>query len=170
MKPIDIEQIIADVRDDVARKRADGSYPVGLEEELEAEFRTILTHGRRGVTDRNAEVSRLIDEIRQAGTEISGLTPVSSKIPGMSLVHRVIRRLIARQTMGLASQVRFLEDRQLQLLRIIADQGKAMEDADTSLAAGLSKHVMDRIAVIDHLSILVTEFETRIKNLEVRNQ
>jgi len=157
------------IREDVAKKRAAGMYPVGLEEELEAEFRSILAHGRRGVADRNTEVVRLLGEIHQALSEINGLTAAESRIPGLSLVHRVIRRLIARQTMGLASQVRSLEEAQLKLLRILVDQGRVMEDADTSLAAGLSKHVMDRVAVIDHLSVLVTELEARIRKLERRD-
>ncbi len=166
LKQVDIEQVLAEIRDDVAKKRAEGSYPPGLEQELEAEFQTILSYTKRGITDRAAEIARLSAEIRQNTHEISGLTPAHSRIPGMSIFHRIIRRLIARHTMGLAAQVRASEENKVRLLEILAEQSKAHEDADQRLVASLSKHVLDRVAVIDHLTILVTELEAKIRKIE----
>lgn len=158
--------MLAEIREEVARKRAEGRYPLGLEQELEAEFQIILSLTQRGVIDRTAEIAKLSNAIRHTTNEITGLTPVHSRIPGMSLVHRFIRRLVARQTMGLAGQVRAAEEQKVRLLEILAEQSKAHEDTDQRLVASLSKHVLDRIAVIDHLAILVTELEAKIRKIE----
>ena len=166
LKQVDIEQVLAEIRDNVAKKRADGSYPPGLEQELEAEFQTILSYTKRGITDRSAEIARLSTEVRHNTHEITGLTPAHSRIPGMSIIHRIIRRVIARHTMGLAAQVRASEESKVRLLEIMAEQSQAHEDADQRLVASLSKHVLDRVAVIDHLTILVTELEAKIRKIE----
>jgi hypothetical protein len=166
LRHFDIEQVLAEIRDDVAKKRSEGLYPPGLEQELEAEFKTILSHTKRGITDRAAEIERLSKEIRRNENEITGLTPVHSRIPGISIFHRIVRRLIARQTMGLASQVRAYEESKLRLLEILAEHGRSQEDSDQRLVQSLAKHVLDRIAVVDHLSIIVTELEARIREIE----
>jgi hypothetical protein len=166
LKQFDIDQVLAEIRDDVAKKRAEGMYPPGLEQQLEAEFQTILSFTKRGVIDRTAEITVLSNAIRQSTNEITGLTPAHSRIPGMSVIHRIIRRLVARQTMGLAAQVRASEEHKVRLLEILAEQSNSHEDADQRLVASLSKHVLDRIAVIDHLAILVTELEAKIRKIE----
>ena len=166
LKQVDIEQVLAEIRDDVAKKRAEGSFPPGLEQELEAEFQTILSYTKRGITDRAAEIERLAAEIRHSHHEITGLTPAHSRIPGMSIIHRIVRRVIARHTMGLAAQVRASEESKVRLLEILAEQSRAHEDADQRLVQNLSRHVLDRVAVIDHLTILVTALEAKIRKLE----
>jgi hypothetical protein len=166
LKQVDIDQVLAEIRDDVVRKRSEGSYPPGLEQELEAEFQTILSYTKRGITDRAAEIARLSDEIRRNVNEITGLTPAHSRIPGGSIFHRIVRRIIARHTMGLAAQVRACEESKVQLLQIMAEQSRANHDADQRLVASLSKHVLDRVAVVDHLTILVTELEAKIRKIE----
>ncbi len=166
LKQIDIERLISEIRDEVASKRAEGAYPPGLEQELEAEFRLILSHSKRGLVDRSREVNRLFEELQKDLSHLSGLTPANSRIPGLSIVHRIIRRLVSRQTMGLAGQIRTVEQRNQEIMRILAEQGKLLEDADVSLAAGLTKHVLDRVAVVDHLAYLVTELEARVRKLE----
>lgn len=166
LKQVDIEQVLAEIRNDVEKKRSEGSYPPGLEQELEAEFQTILSYTRQGITDRAAEIARLSDDIRRNLNEITGLTATRSRVPGVSIVHRVIRRLISRQTMGLAAQVRASEESKVQLLQIMAEQSVAHHDADKRLVENLSKHVLDRVAVIDHLTILMTELESRISKIE----
>lgn len=165
LKQVDIEQVLAEIRNDVEKKRSEGSYPPGLEQELEAEFQTILSYTRQGITDRAAEIARLSDDIRRNLNEVTGLTATHSRVPGVSIVHRVIRRLISRQTMGLAAQVRASEESKVQLLQIMAEQSVAHHDADKRLVENLSKHVLDRVAVIDHLTILMTELESRISKI-----
>jgi hypothetical protein len=48
----------------------------------------------------------------------------------------------------------------------LVSDARGREDADHRMVANLSKHVLDRVAVIDHLYFVVTELETRIRKLE----
>ena len=45
---------------------------------------------------------------------------------------------------------------------------KAQQSADNRVVRELSQHVLDRVAVVDHLAILTTELEARVRNLESR--
>ena len=166
LKQVDIEQVLAEIRDDVAKKRSEGSYPPGLEQELEAEFQTILSYTKSGINDRALEIERLAADVRHNAREITGLTSANSRIPGLSIIHRIVRRVIARHTMGLAAQVRAAEESKVLLLEILAEQSRAHIDADQRLVLNLSKHVLDRMAVIDHLAILVSALEGKIRKLE----
>ena len=155
MKQVEIEEILAGIQETVARRRAEGVYPIGLENELEAEFKFMLSLTHRGEAERADALALLLKEALRAADEVSGLAPAKSRIPFVGIFHRVVRRLIARQTRGLAAQQRAVND---------AVRGR--EDADHRMVASLSKHVLDRVAVIDHLYFVVTELETRIRKLE----
>ena len=72
--------------------------------------------------------SRLSAEVRHNTHEITGLTLAHSRIPGMSIIHRIVRRVIARHTMGLAAQVRASEESKVRLLEIMAEQSQAHVD------------------------------------------
>lgn len=166
MKHVDIEQVLAEIREDVESKRAQGLYPPGLEQELEFEFQSILSLTRSGISDRMDEIGQVVDRLRQKNAAISGLTAIQSRIPFISLLHRIVRRLVARQTMGLAAQIRAAEADKVYLLELLVEQSKAQEDADQRLVRNLTKHVMDRVAVVDHLAVLVAALEFKIRNLE----
>lgn len=163
---IDIDSILSTIRDEVARRRAAGEYPPGLENELEAEFRHILSLTHRGDSIRSDEVSRLLGELQQNLHDLSGLTPATSRIPGVSIFHRVVRRLIARHTMGLAAQARSTDRTIGRIVEILAEDLSGREDADKRMVAALSKHVLDRVAVVDHLVMTVTELESKVRALE----
>ena len=163
---IDIDSILSTIRDEVARRRAEGSYPPGLENELEAEFDHILSLTHRGDSRRSDEVHELLVQLRQNLHDLSGLTPATSRIPGASIFHRVVRRLIARHTMGLAAQARAADETIGRIVGLLAEEMTGREDADKRMVAALSKHVLDRVAVVDHLVMTVTELESKVRALE----
>ena len=166
MERIDIDAILEGIRDEVARRRAAGLYPPGLEQELQAEFDHILSFTHRGDTAKSDELGSLLECLRQNIHNLSGLTPSTSRIPGVSIFHRVIRRLIARHTIGLATQARNVDQTVLRVVEILTEEVTAREDADRRMVAALSKHVLDRIAVVDHLAMIVGELEIKIRALE----
>ena len=169
VEKIDIDSILATIRDEVARRRAEGSYPPGLENELEAEFNHILSLTHRGDSTRSDEVAALLVQLRQNLHDLSGLTPATSRIPGASIFHRIVRRLIARHTMGLAAQARTADQTIARIVELLADELTGREDADKRMVAALSKHVLDRVAVVDHLVMTVTELESKVRALEGKN-
>lgn len=166
MENFDIDAILADIRSDVARRRAAGEYPPGLERELEIEFERILELARRGELSRRDELTDLIRNVEKNLRDLSGLTPADSRIPGGSIFHRIVRRVIARHTMGLAGQVRAVLEPMSRIAEIVGDESAGREDADKRMVAAMSKHVLDRVAVVDHLAMVVGELETRIRQIE----
>ena len=162
----EIEQIMAGIQDTIARRRAAGEYPAGLETELEAEFASILELTHRGEADRADALERLLQEVRMHAPHVSGLTATSSRIPLVNLLHKVVRRLIARQTRGLAAQQRAVNEQVIAMLEYLVDDARSREDADRRMVAKLSKHVLDRVAVVDHLYFIVAELETKLRKFE----
>ena len=162
----EIEQIMAGIQDTIARRRAAGEYPAGLETELEAEFASILELTHRGEADRADALERLLQEVRMHAPHVSGLTATSSRIPLVNLLHKVVRRLIARQTRGLAAQQRAVNEQVIAMLEHLVDDARSREDADRRMVAKLSKHVLDRVAVVDHLYFIVAELETKLRKFE----
>lgn len=162
----EIERIMAGIQDTISRRRAAGEYPAGLEQELEAEFASILALTQRGEADRADSLEELLQEVRELAPQVSGLTPTSSRVPFLNIFHRIVRRVIARQTRGLASQQRAVNDRMIAMLEHLLDDARNRENADRRMVANLSKHVLDRVAVIDHLYFVVAELETKLRKLE----
>jgi hypothetical protein len=52
------------------------------------------------------------------------------------------------------------------MLGHLVDDARSREDADRRMVANLSKHVLDRVAVVDHLYFIVAELETRLRKFE----
>jgi len=162
----EIEQIMAGIQDTIARRRAAGEYPAGLETELEAEFASILALTHRGEADRADALEKLLEDAKRSAPEVSGLTPTSSRVPFLNILHKIVRRLIARQTRGLAAQQRAVNEQVIAMLEHLVDDARSREDADRRMVANLSKHVLDRVAVVDHLYFIVAELETRLRKFE----
>ena len=162
----EIEQIMAGIQDTIARRRAAGDYPAGLETELEAEFASILALTHRGEADRADALEKLLEEAKRSAPEVSGLTPTSSRVPFLNILHKIVRRLIVRQTRGLAAQQRAVNEQVIAMLEHLVDDARSREDADRRMVAKLSKHVLDRVAVVDHLYFIVAELETKLRKFE----
>ena len=162
----EIEQIMAGIQDTIARRRAAGEYPAGLETELEAEFASILALTHRGEADRADALEKLLEEAKRSAPEVLGLTPTSSRVPLLNIFHKIVRRLIARQTRGLAAQQRVVNEQVIAMLEHLVDDARSREDADRRMVAKLSKHVLDRVAVVDHLYFIVAELETKLRKFE----
>lgn len=93
------------------------------------------------------------------------------------LIESTNRRVVVSQV--LVEQVRMLEEylrvsgnvdegthRLKDIVTILTTVAGEAENADRRLVAELNQHVMDRIAVVDHLAILMTELERRVIRLE----
>lgn len=52
------------------------------------------------------------------------------------------------------------------IVRNLVEFARKSEDADERLVLELNRHIMDRVAVVDHLAILMVELERRLERLE----
>lgn len=166
MGKIDIESILASIKDEVERRRADGSYPPGLEQQLEAEFARILALTHVGKTSRVDDAVRLVGEARMSVGNLNGLADARSKYPPMALYQRIVRRMIARQTKSVAAQARAVDEKLVEIVEILTRDMADRDNADARMVVSLSKHVLDRVAVVDHLVMIVRELETKVRALE----
>lgn len=164
MESPDIDKLLGEIREQVRLRRISGDYPPGLEEQLEREFQGIVNRERRDWTAVRDQLERRTSSLTQAFGAITGVTDVNSRFPGGSLVHRAVRKLVRRQTQGLANQIQLASQELVELVRVIAELQMAQEDADRRLVIHLSKNVMERLAVIDHLAIVVRDLERRVGN------
>jgi hypothetical protein len=164
---IQIAELLQQIRSQVEERRAAGLYPPGLEQQLEREFAEII----RSTNHRYFAYEELqfhLKQLEDAFVRLSGQTSTGSQFPGVSLVHRLVRKLISRQILGLAAQVRDVESQVVTVLNLMGEFAKAQQSADNRVVRELSQHVLDRVAVVDHLAILTTELEARVRNLESR--
>jgi putative IMPACT (imprinted ancient) family translation regulator len=63
-------------------------------------------------------------------------------------------------------QQRAVNEQVIAMLEHLVDDARSREDADRRMVANLSKHVLDRVAVVDHLYFIVAELETRLRKFE----
>ena len=157
----DIENLLKDIREQVRIRRIAGDYPPGLEQELEFEFRGVVDRERRDWTSIRHQLAERSNRVIEAFAQIDGITTTQSRIPGGRIYHSLTRKLFGRQTRGLADQIRGASTELVALVRLIADLQMAQEEADRRLVMHLSKSVLDRLAVVDHLAIVMREIERR---------
>ena len=161
----EIKEILSEINRTIELRRIAGDYPPGLEQQLEREFAEIISLTNRRYFS-NVELESQIDELQNLFTLLSGQTSVRSRIPGATLLHRLSKFMTKRQILGLTEQIRRVEFQTLVVLRSLAQFAKTQEDTDARLVRELSQHVLDRISVVDHLSIVVTELESRLIAIE----
>ena len=164
---IQISELLQRIHSQIEERRAAGLYPPGLEQQLENEFAEIMSStNRRYFASNDLQVQ--LRHLEEAFGRLSGHTSTDSKIPGVSLVHRLFRKLTKRQVLGLTAQVRDVESLIVVVLKMLGEFAESQEAADSRVVRELSQHVLDRVAVVDHLAILTTELEARVRTLESR--
>lgn len=157
----DVDTLLSEIRSRVARNRHAGLYPPGLEQELESEFRAIVDRERRDWYGKGRLLDHQLEELANSIARLDGVIGTQSRIPGGSVFHRVVKWVVGRQINGLASQTREVAVHTIALLSTVVELQKSQEDADRRLVAHLAKITIDRLAVVDHLAILITELEKR---------
>jgi hypothetical protein len=121
--------VVADLEAAVARRRAAGEYPPGLERELDA---LLARHAP-------ARVEAPIDELL-ARAEVAALldvdVPTASGVPGGAPAKKTLRRLMAWFLTYLAEQVTASSRATLAVLAALIRKVEALEAASPQLAAG----------------------------------
>ena len=164
---IQITELLQQIHSRIEERRAAGLYPPGLEQQLEREFAEIMSStNRRYFASKDLQVP--LRHLEDALVRLSGQVSPASRIPGGSLVHRAIGKLTKRQILGLTAQIRDVESLVVIVLKMLGEFAESQETADSRVVRELSQHVLDRVAVVDHLAILTAELESRVRNLEAR--
>lgn len=166
---VDVDAVIEEIRRTVEAKREEGFYPPGLEDDLEAHFRRIVSHRHEVDTSRlRASVERLNDLAGLSPTRI----PTDSGFPGGSALHRLVAKAVARQTQGVLEQV---EELSTVLRSVISDLADAIGRADTHLhidLLGQVDAVQERLSALERQPMEspagLAELGRRLERLEAR--
>jgi len=163
-----VDQIVSEIKDEVAERRANGDYPIGLEQQLEAFFDGMMRdlHERDLVSKGLGET---IERLAQVIGSISVDVASQSRVPGMSLFHRVFGKFARRHTQHLANQLTQLGDAALSGLREVSDIVSRIYEHDDREIARVLSAVQDQLAVVEHLSHLTVDLEARLRTLEANS-
>jgi SAM-dependent methyltransferase len=108
---------------------------VGLEEDLDAHFRRIVSHRRGAQAEKlRASLQELDAQARFSPDRI----PTTTRVPGGDKVHAAIGKVVSRQTQGVLQQMQVFADGVRATLRLLVD---AYGDPD--------EHIGDLVAQLD---------------------
>jgi len=154
------EEVLTELRRRVEVRRQEGKYPPDLERQLEAEFASILEVVHRG-EDEVDHIAHLVTVLRQEVLSLNGLVTNQSRIPGGRLYHRVVGKIVGRQTRGVAQQTQVALQRQLDVIELIQRQLRAQRDADVRVLHQIETAIRDRLMMVDALAESVLELERK---------
>ena len=163
----DVDALIEQLRLTVEQRRAEGQYPAGLEDDLEAHFRRIVSH--RLVPDTSG-----LDAALARLASLPGLSPeripTGSGVPGGAALHRTLARVMARQAQGILEQVQELS---LALQEVVGQLAVAISRPNTHVHPDLVGQVdalQERLTALERNPIdspaAVAELGRRVERLE----
>ncbi len=165
-----IDELIAQVRARVAERRRTGFYPEGLEEDLDAHFRRIVSH-RRGAQAETLRAS--LQELDAQSRFSASKIPTSTRFPGGDKLHAAIAKVTARQTEGVLQQVQGFADAVRATLRLLMDAYADPDEHLTDLVAQLDA-VWERLAAWERgpsdAHAAVGDLRRRVEALEAAEQ
>ena len=148
------EVVLRELAQRVELRRQEGRYPIGLEQQLSAEFDAILSVVHRG----DDTISRIHFTLSQLAEDLSGQNggvDTQSRLPGVSIVHKLFRKLSLRHT---RRALRLIEES----LALIEQQLLQQRETDSRVMKQLEHVVMDRILMVDVLAEAVLELERKV--------
>lgn len=98
---LDLEKVLDELRQRVQQRRDSGELPAQLEHDLDVHFRTIAP--RLGTRPKIAK--HLLEDLEEAIKFDRRRIGTGSEASGGSAVHRLVAKLVARQTDGILEQV-----------------------------------------------------------------
>jgi O-antigen chain-terminating methyltransferase len=97
-----IDQLLAQLRERITERRATGDYPDRLEEDLDTHFEHIAAH--RYPSHDYATLRTKLYGLDVAGAFTPQEIRYDTRLPGGSLLHRLLGKLVRRQTEGVLAQ------------------------------------------------------------------
>jgi len=168
MASIDMNAILNEIRENVRLRRIAGEYPPGLENQLEQEFEQIMQNTNR-VYRVDVEARDHLVEADEAFQRLLKRYE-SQKDSYEKLSSEAEFKVTSLDPWGfVAPEVVEIEHHVLVTLRLLVDNAVRQQEADKRLVKELSQHVLDRLAVVDHLAIIVQELESRLRDIEKKD-
>ena len=148
------EAVLRELAKRVELRRQQGRYPIGLEQQLSAEFEAILSVVHRG-DDTISEIHRVSRLLTDDLNGLNSIHDTKSRIPGIVFVHRILRRLSLRHTRRALVLIE-------EIVALIEKQLTQQRETDSRVMKQLEHVVMDRILMVDVLAEAVLELERKV--------
>jgi len=148
------EVVLRELAKRVELRRQEGRYPIGLEQQLSAEFDVILSMVHRG-DDTISEIHRVSRLLTDDLNGLNSIHDTKSRIPGIVFVHRILRRLSLRHTRRALVLIE-------EIVALIEKQLTQQRETDSRVMKQLEHVVMDRILMVDVLAEAVLELERKV--------
>ena len=148
------EAVLKELAKRVELRRQEGRYPIGLEQQLSAEFEAILSVVHRG-DDTISEIHRVSRLLTDDLNGLNSIHDTKSRIPGIVFVHRILRRLSLRHTRRALVLIE-------EIVALIEKQLTQQRETDSRVMKQLEHVVMDRILMVDVLAEAVLELERKV--------
>jgi SAM-dependent methyltransferase len=117
--PVSVDEIVTRLKARVEERRRTGFYPAGLEADLDAHFKRVAFHPPERDFERLHGHLETLDH--RSAFSISNI-PLESETPGAAAIHRVVARVVGRQTQGILEQVQAFADAVRDALHDIVDE------------------------------------------------
>ena len=154
--------IVNELQKRVAAARQAGRYPVGLEQQLEADFKAIMDVVHRS-GDQLETVRGELHELRVKADNLNGLVSPRSRIPGGSIYHRIVGRLVGHHTRGVAHQAQDTVRASIKVSESLLELLEAQQIDDRRLLRELNHAIKDRLVMVDVLAEAILELERKTK-------
>lgn len=163
----EIDEVVARLRFMVDERRRRGEYPEGLEHDLDEHFRRIVAYrASPEAGELEAELAELDRRARFAGERIE----LGSRAPGGAQVHRLVARLVSRQTEGVLAQLREFADGVRDVLRTLAGIAQSSHGHVHTDLVGQLDAVLERLASYERGPVespaAVADLRRRVEELE----
>ena len=143
---VNLDDVLSRIRDRVDGRRRAGVYPPGFETDLDAHFQRVA--GKRIASD-SALVAARFNRLAAMPAFSPARIPLKSKMPGGAVVHRLIGRLVHRQTQGVLEQMQEFATDVRELLEAMVDRTSDEGKHGHSDLSDRIDMVIDRLALYD---------------------
>lgn len=140
-----VEDLIGELRERVAKRRAQGDYPEHLEDDLDTHFRRIALRP----PDESYDFEALRSRLHEAAPSFSfseRRIDLASRAPGGSQLHQSIAKVVGRQTQGVLAQMQVFADEVRALLFEFVDAIEAPQTHQHTDLMGRIDAVFERLA------------------------
>ena len=125
---IDMQQLLREIDDEVAARRASGDFPPGMERDLDLIFARFAP-----AIVASDDLDALLEQADR-GAFVDVDVPTGSRLPAVSIVKRVLRKLMAWYLRYIAQQVSVFASSTVGALRLLGRRVAALEAATPGAA------------------------------------
>jgi SAM-dependent methyltransferase len=117
--PVDLEAILAQLRERVAARRSAGEYPEALEAKLSEHFARIMAHRKQEPPPTDTYLQELVGQLDERSDFGLHHVRYASDVPGGEKLHRTIGKVVARQNASVLEQLQHYTNLINELLRTL---------------------------------------------------